>query len=682
MKTLLVRSFVLLVVAASAVLPAGCLEQTRQAAQPPATPPVVAQPPAGEPQIVSRPDPTAANVSASVAEVARLHQSGLDESVVKAFVERATNSVSPTADELIYLKDIGVSPRVITAFIQQTAKMREQVTAAAAAVAVRSNLPPATPADTRPNLTVVTANVNPPPAQPATTLPAPPTPVVPAPAPPPVPAQPVPPNLPEQVSVFYQQLLPYGTWLHVADHGWCWQPSVVVSTPGWRPYADRGRWLHTDHGWYWQSDYAWGWAPFHYGRWVQHTRSGWLWVPDTHWGPAWVVWRTSNAHCGWAPLPPSAVFIAGRGLHFGGSRVAVNFDFGLAYHHFTFIPFSRFCERNPHYYSLAPTVVQNVYNQTTIINNIQVNNNVIINGGVPADRVASLTRSEIRKVAVRDLAAEPSGLQRLDKLEKAGNDLVIYRPVLNPNAPVKAMVRSDAAGNSRTELVPAGTLPGQKISGRGVYDTSTGVPVLTGYTTEPPVSAGAQNTVIINNHITAPPPSPAPPVPAPANSRSTSAPVQAVKVFGTTLNPGATRAENNPAPRPPSDSAPSQANNSLFRPLTPPPPVVSNPRPLTPYTPVPTSSPGPRTEVPHQPTTTPAPTVTPSSATPSVAVPSAAPPRPAYTPAPRVIPQAIAPTAPRPSVVITPPPQSSQAPASAPGSSGSSPNKNANERGK
>ncbi|MEY4200618.1 MAG: hypothetical protein RLZZ265_2358, partial [Verrucomicrobiota bacterium] len=153
MKTLLVRSFVLLVVAASAVLPAGCLEQTRQAAQPPATPPVVAQPPAGEPQIVSRPDPTAANVSASVAEVARLHQSGLDESVVKAFVERATNSVSPTADELIYLKDIGVSPRVITAFIQQTAKMREQVTAAAAAVAVRSNLPPATPADTRPNLT-------------------------------------------------------------------------------------------------------------------------------------------------------------------------------------------------------------------------------------------------------------------------------------------------------------------------------------------------------------------------------------------------------------------------------------------------------------------------------------------------------------------------------------------------
>jgi len=689
MKTPLVRSLVLLVVAASAVLPAGCLEQTRHAAQPATPPPVVAQPPAVEPQVVSRPDPTAANVSAPVAEVARLHLSGLDESVVKAFVERATNSVSPTADELIYLKDIGVSPRVITAFIQQTAKMREQAVAAVAAAAVvRSNSAPVTPVDTRPNVTVVAANVPPPPAAVAPVpapVPAATAPVAAAPTPAPVPAQSAPPNLPEQVSIFYQQLQPYGTWMQVADYGWCWQPSVVVASPGWRPYADRGRWLYTDHGWYWQSDYAWGWAPFHYGRWVQHARSGWLWVPDNVWGPAWVTWRTSNAHCGWAPLPPSAVFIAGRGLHFGGSRVSVNFDFGLAYHHFTFIPFSRFCERNPHYYSLAPTVVQNVYNQTTVINNIQVNNNVIVNGGVPADRVASLTRSEIRKVAVRDLAAEPSGLQRLDKLEKSGNDLVIYRPVLNPNAPVKAMVRSDAAGNSRTELVPAGTLPGQKIIGRGVYDTSTGVPVLTGYTTEPPATSGAQTTVIINNHITAPPAAPAPSAPTATKSPGTSAPVQAVKVFGTTLNPGATRSENSAVTQPAAGTTPpNQSNNSLFRPLTPPQPVVSHPRTLTPYSPVPTSSPAPRTEVPRQPTATPAPTANQAPATPSARVTPAAPPQPIPTPAPRVVPQVIAPSAPRPSVNITPPPQPAQTqpPAVSPGNSGSSPNKNTQERGK
>ena len=49
------------------------------------------------------------SLSAPVAELARLHQSGLDESVVKAFVEKSTNTLAPSADELIFLKDVGVS---------------------------------------------------------------------------------------------------------------------------------------------------------------------------------------------------------------------------------------------------------------------------------------------------------------------------------------------------------------------------------------------------------------------------------------------------------------------------------------------------------------------------------------------------------------------------------------------
>ena len=393
MKTPLARSLITLAVAASAALLAGCLEQTRQAAHP--VPVTVAPPPASEPAILSRPDPIAANVTAPVAEIARLHLSGLDESVVKAFVEKSTNSANPSADELIYLRDIGISPRIITALIQQTARIREQDNA------LRASQPATAPAASQPNITIIAANA-PPPAAPVLVIPQPAA-IAPAPAPQVALAAPAAPAaLPPQVNVFYQQLQPYGTWMQVADFGWCWQPSVAVATPSWRPYADRGRWLHTDSGWYWQSDYAWGWAPFHYGRWVQHTRSGWLWVPDTQWGPAWVVWRSSDSHCGWAPLPPSAVFVAGHGIHFGGTRVALNFDFGLSRHHFTFVPFTRFCDRNPHYYALTPTVVQNVYNQTTVINNIQVNNNVVVNSGVSADRIAVITRSEIRKVAVRE----------------------------------------------------------------------------------------------------------------------------------------------------------------------------------------------------------------------------------------------------------------------------------------
>jgi len=710
MKNLLVRPRLPLLAAVGATLLAGCLEPTRQAAQPvPVT--VVAPPVAGEPEIIGRPDPVAANVSAPVAEVARLHLSGLDETVVKAFVERSTNAASPSADEVIYLRDIGISPRVITAMIQQTAKMREQ--AAAAAV-----VPP--PASSRPIITTINAPTPEPAPQPAAPAPAAataPAPVAPVPQAAAAPAaQPAPANLPPQVNIFYQQLQPYGTWMQVADYGWCWQPSVVLSSPGWRPYADRGRWLHTDHGWYWQSDYAWGWAPFHYGRWVQHTRSGWLWVPDDVWGPAWVVWRSSGTHCGWAPLPPSAVFVAGRGLFHSGVRVGLNFDFGLPRHCFTFVPFNRFCDRNPYYYALGPTVVQNVFNQTTVINNIEVNNNVIVNNGVSADRVVTLTRTEIRKVSVREAAPQAAALSRLDRLEKSGNDLVIYRPSLNPNAPVKPVTLIHNNGDSRTVLVPAGALDGQKIKGRPVYDTtSTGVPVLTGYTTEPR-PAPAAGTVIINNTIATSPAAPVvsttPSLPGQSGPATESKPATATKVFG--ITPGGVAAKRSEERARPTVILPNPTENSLFRPLTPPQPVTSTPRPFTPAQPV-TSV--PRTPAAPQPvsafqpatrveTTKPAASAAPAAvvtpapratapapfrpAAPVVVAPvptRSAPPAPTYTPppprpaapAPTVQVRPAAPVSAPPTVVVSPPPQPSFRP-SAPAPS--SPSRNEQEKRK
>lgn len=701
MKTILARPLATLAVAASAVLLAGCLEQSRPAAQTSPPPQPSAAVPAREPEIIARPDPTAANVSAPVAELARLHQSGLDESVVKTFVEKSTNALSPYADELIYLKDIGVSPRVITALIQQTAKMREQ--AAAAAIAARPN----PPTETRPNMTVIAANANPP-AAPAPPAPPPalvaPAPVVAvAPVQPVVVVQPAPANLPVQVNVFYQQLQPYGTWMQVAEHGWCWQPTVVVGSPAWQPYADRGRWLYTDCGWYWQSDYAWGWAPFHYGRWVSHARSGWLWVPDTTWGPAWVVWRSSSSHCGWAPLPPSAVFVAGGGFRVGSVRVGLNFDFGLPRHHYTFIPFNRFCDRNPHYYALAPTVVQNVFNETTVINNIYVANNVVVNGGLPADRVANVTRSEIRKVSVREAAPQEHSLARLDKLEKSGNDLVIYRPVLNPNAPVKPVTLTNSKGESRTELVPAGALIGQKIAGRPVYDTtSTGVPVLTGYTTEPPVRP---NAVVINNTVTstpspAPVASPTPSAPATSTATDTTETNRAVKIFG--LNPNITvaRRADESATRQATVIIPNPAGNSLYRPLTPPQPVTSTPQILTPPTPVSTSPPATRREVtkPQASSAPYTPAIQPAAPTTSVAPPRPTPPTSAYAPAPvptyqpppprptvSIPPQPVqvqsaAPVAARPTVIVTPPPPPSSAPATSGNSSSISTTKTDQEK--
>ena len=99
---------------------------------------------------------------------------------------------------------------------------------------------------------------------------------------------------PPDVSYFYNDLSPYGSWVNLEGYGWCWQPRAVVVSPGWRPYCDGGYWVYSDAGWYWQSTYSWGWAPFHYGRWYAHPRCGWVWMPDRVWGPAWVTWRTGG----------------------------------------------------------------------------------------------------------------------------------------------------------------------------------------------------------------------------------------------------------------------------------------------------------------------------------------------------------------------------------------------------
>ncbi len=93
----------------------------------------------------------------------------------------------------------------------------------------------------------------------------------------------------------------HGTWINVADYGYCWRPRVQI---GWYPYH-HGHWVWSIHwGWTWVSYEPWGWIPYHYGRWVRSWRWGWIWIPGHTWGPAWVVWGYYGSCVGWAPLGP------------------------------------------------------------------------------------------------------------------------------------------------------------------------------------------------------------------------------------------------------------------------------------------------------------------------------------------------------------------------------------------
>ncbi|AGC46817.1 hypothetical protein MYSTI_05540 [Myxococcus stipitatus DSM 14675] len=115
------------------------------------------------------------------------------------------------------------------------------------------------------------------------------------------------PTLGSPVSTFRDVLSPYGTWTQLPEAGWVWQPSASVVGDGFVPYSTGGQWAMSDWGWTFQTDWAWGWAPFHYGRWFLQPSVGWVWWPDDEWAPSWVDWRWGDGFVGWVPFAPPGV---------------------------------------------------------------------------------------------------------------------------------------------------------------------------------------------------------------------------------------------------------------------------------------------------------------------------------------------------------------------------------------
>jgi hypothetical protein len=129
----------------------------------------------------------------------------------------------------------------------------------------------------------------------------------------------------------YSDLDRYGSWRTDPEYGALWAPTMVA--PGWTPYSD-GSWVWMDPwGWTWVDNAPWGYAPFHYGRWVVvHNR--WCWTPGHReqrpvWAPALVGWvggggwnagfNVNNRHQalparGWYPLSPHERFVPGYHL--------------------------------------------------------------------------------------------------------------------------------------------------------------------------------------------------------------------------------------------------------------------------------------------------------------------------------------------------------------------------------
>lgn len=102
-----------------------------------------------------------------------------------------------------------------------------------------------------------------------------------------------------------------GDWVPDSDYGPIWFPRNVQAD--WQPYHN-GHWVNRDPwGWVWVEDEPWGYAPFHYGRWVNY-QGRWGWIPgprEEHpvWSPALVVFAGGGVGISaWFPLGPGEAY--------------------------------------------------------------------------------------------------------------------------------------------------------------------------------------------------------------------------------------------------------------------------------------------------------------------------------------------------------------------------------------
>ena len=233
------------------------------------------------------------------------------------------------------------------------------------------------------------------------------------------------PRVSVSLSFFYDELAPYGHWYPSQQYDWVWRPAGVHA--GWRPYVD-GYWVYSDYGPTWVSDYEWGWAPFHYGRWYLDPVLGWVWVPGTQWAPAWVSFHHGGGWVGWAPLPPGAGFSAG-------------FSYARHSGSYCFVQERHFLDR--HIRRRAVPVAHNhgLLRRTRNVTRYATVNRTVVNRSVPVERIARATRRPVPTHRVVDVARAGD----VRRARARAREVAMFRPAVRsvrPSQPPAASRRA------------------------------------------------------------------------------------------------------------------------------------------------------------------------------------------------------------------------------------------------
>lgn len=242
--------------------------------------------------------------------------------------------------------------------------------------------------------------------------------------------------------VGYEDLDDHGTWRRTPDNGYVWFPRTTEQ--GWAPYHN-GHWDYIEPwGYTWVDDEPWGFAPFHYGRWVNYEGS-WGWVPAAPRaeGVAYVRPVYAPALVAWVGGPHFAIGIGVGGGESYGSGVSVGW-FPLGPRE-VYVPSYRASRNyvnnvNVSNTTVNTTVVNNYYNTAVVNNNVSVTNVKYVNQSVPGAVAATTPQAFTSAQPVARNAV------KVDQREVASAPVRAFTP---PAVPAKQAVLGTGAAAAK-----------------------------------------------------------------------------------------------------------------------------------------------------------------------------------------------------------------------------------------
>ncbi|MGI8602285.1 MAG: DUF6600 domain-containing protein [Verrucomicrobiales bacterium] len=274
---------------------------------------------------------------------------------------------------------------------------------------------------------------------------------------------------------FYEALDPYGDWIYADDYGYCFRPVSTVEDPEWRPYTD-GYWTFTDAGWTWVSHEDFGWATYHYGRWAL-VNDFWVWVPGYDWGPAWVSWRRSREHVGWAPLPPEAEWEEDVGFN-----VAVDYHYDIGPRCYNFVPVRHFGAPRLRSFVVEPernlVIIHETRNVTRIVHrSTNVNFTNVYIGGPEFDEVNQFSEHKIRRLRMAEDSQIDAHSLRSGRARNRlrGDEFLVVAPQVE--APQRKVAPPQVAGRVARGDVDRGWRgvdPGKRAEVRQLFERDGG----------------------------------------------------------------------------------------------------------------------------------------------------------------------------------------------------------------